>query len=393
MNLPTVSIILVNLNGRHHFEQLFASLRALDYPSDLLDIVVVDNASVDGSVQWLDQEAPEVRCIQCRQNHGFAGGVNVGVEASQGEVLAFLNTDMRVEPMWLRELVAPISMGEAECTSSLTLSWNGKVVNFGGSAMNFHGIGWQVGMDDPDIDRYRKSGDSLFACGGAMAILRKVYEDSGRFDEDFFAYYEDVDLGFRLWVLGYRVLYVPSSVAYHHHMSTSRRIGVHKIRLLQMRNPLWLIYKNYEDSVLNRVLPAAMLIHQKRMAYVLELDDRGYRIDARDARSRGRFHEIVLRTRAKKRSVGIPPPAKADMLAMDDFSSLLDVMSMKRRTIQSSRRRSDQELVRLFRIPFWAVEEAPEFSNMVRALMDAFSLDEIFGTSEVVVDPRIASDR
>jgi len=393
MSLPSVSIILVNLNGRHHFEQLFVSLRAVDYPRELLEIVVVDNASVDGSVQWLDQNGSDARTVQCRQNHGFAGGVNVGVESSSGEVLVFLNTDMRVERNWLRELLAPIVSQEADCTSSLTLSWNGKVVNFGGSAMNFHGIGWQVGMNDPDIDRYKKPCDTLFACGGSMAIRRDVYEKAGRFDEEFFAYYEDVDLGFRLWVLGYRVLYVPQSVAYHHHMSTSRRIDVHKIRLLQMRNPLWLIYKNYQESVLQKVLPAALLVHQKRMAYVLHLDDAGYRIDARDARGKGRMHEIFLKMRASKRSVGIPRPAKADMLAINDFSTQLDAMASKRKDIQKRRRRSDSEIVKLFRIPFWAVEEAPEFANMIRALMDSFRLHEVFGTREVVLDPRTASDR
>lgn len=393
MSLPSVSIILVNLNGLHHFEKLFESLRAMDYPDELLEVVMVDNASVDGSIQWLDKKAPDARCIQCRQNHGFAGGVNVGVEASTGEVLVFLNTDMRVEPEWLKELVAPIVSGEADCTSSMTLSWNGQVVNFGGSAMNFHGIGWQVGMGDPDIDRYKQSSETLFACGGSMAIKREVYEDAGRFDEDFFAYYEDVDLGFRLWVLGYRILYVPQSLAYHHHMSTSRRIDVHKIRLLQMRNPLWLICKNYEEAVLHRVLPAAMLVHQKRMSYVLALDDTGYRIDARDARGRGRIHEVFLKLRANKRSVGIPPPAKADMLAINDFTMMIDAMAAKRRDIQDRRRRPDSEILPMFKIPFWAVEEAPEFSHMMRALMETFQLSDIFGTTEVVVDPRIASDR
>ncbi len=393
MNWPSVSIVIVNLNGRHHFEQLFESLRGVDYPADLIEIVVVDNASVDGSVQWLDKNAPEARTLQCRQNHGFAGGVNSGVEASSNEVLVFLNTDMRVEPTWLRELVAPIVTREADCTSSLTLSWNGSEVNFGGSAMNFHGIGWQVGMNDPDIDRYRRPCHTLFACGGSMAIRREVYEDAGRFDEDFFAYYEDVDLGFRLWVLGYTILYVPQSVAYHHHMSTSRRIDVHKIRLLQMRNPLWLIYKNYEEGVLQRVLPAALLVHQKRMSYVLHLNDDGYRIDEQDARGKGRMHEVLLKMRANKRSVGIPPPAKADMLAVNDFTTLLDAMAAKRRHIQSRRRRHDSDIVPLFRIPFWAVENSPEFANMIRGLMDAFRLHEIFGTTEVVIDPRVASDR
>jgi len=393
MSLPSVSIVLVNLNGCHHFERLFESLRAVNYPPDLIEIIMVDNASVDGSLQWLDKHAPDARVIQCRQNHGFAGGVNAGVEAGSGEVVVLLNTDMRVEPKWLRELVSPISSGEAECTSSMTLSWDGKVVNFGGSAMNFHGIGWQVGMGDPDIDRYRSPCDTLFACGGSMAVRRDVYEDVGRLDEDFFAYYEDVDFGFRLWVLGYRVLYVPTSVAYHHHMSTSRRIDVHKIRLLQMRNPLWVIYKNFSDRVLDKVLPAAMLVHQKRMSYVLQLDDRGYRIDASDARGRGRLHEGFLKLRANKRSVGIPPPAKADMLAMNDFTMLLDGMHAKRRAIQSRRLRPDEEIIKLMRIPFWAVEEAPEFAHMIRALMLAFGLHEIFGTTEVVVDPRVASDR
>ena len=393
MSLPSVSIVMVNLNGRHHFDRLFETLAGIDYPSDLLQLIMVDNASVDGSVQWLDKNAENVRIVACRQNHGFAGGVNAGVEASTGEVIVLLNTDMRVETSWLKELVAPIASGEAECTSSMALSWDGKEVNFGGSAMNFHGIGWQVGMGDADIDRYRRPCETLFACGGSMAIRRDVYEDAGRLDEDFFAYYEDVDLGFRLWVLGYRILYVPTSIAYHHHMSTSRRIDVHKIRLLQVRNPLWLIYKNYGETTLNRVLPAALLVHSKRMSYVMALDDRGYRIDASDARGKGAMHELFLKMRSKKKSVGIPPPAKADLLALHDFSTLLDGMHRKREVIQARRRRADSEIVSLMRIPFWAVEEAPEFSHMIRALMVSFRLHEIFGTTEVVIDPRIASDR
>jgi hypothetical protein len=141
------------------------------------------------------------------------------------------------------------------------------------------------------------------------------------------------------------------------------------------------------------VLPAALLVHQKRMAYVLHLDDAGYRIDERDARGRGRMHEVFLKMRANKRSVGIPPPAKADMLAVNDFSTLLDSVAAKRRAIQSRRKRPDSEIVSLFRIPFWAVETSAEFAHMIRALVEAFRLDEIFGTKEIVIDPRTASDR
>jgi hypothetical protein len=97
--------------------------------------------------------------------------------------------------------------------------------------------------------------------------------------------------------------------------------------------------------------------------------------------------------RASKRSVGIPPPAKADMLAINDFNTLLDTVAAKRRRIQERRKRPDSEIVKLFRIPFWAVETHPEFAHMLRAIMESFRLDEIFGTKEVVIDPRVASDR
>jgi GT2 family glycosyltransferase len=393
VSLPSVSIVLVNLNGLHHFEALFESLGAMDYPRGLLEIVVVDNASVDDSVNWLARHAPNARVIHSDRNLGFAGGVNAGVKATQGDVLVFLNTDMRVATSWLRELVTPIASGETDCTTGLNLSWDGRLVNFGGSAMNFHGIGWQVGMDDPDIDRYRGRCETLFACGGSMAVRREVYEDAGGLDEDFFAYYEDVDFGFRLWVLGYRVLYVPEAIAYHHHMATSRRIAIHKVRLLQVRNPLWLIYKNYEQAVLDRVLPAALLVHQKRTASFVSLDDHGYRIGGQDGQAGGKLHEWRLKLRAGRRSIGITPLAKADMLAIDDFSTKLDAMTEKRRSIQSRRKRPDAEILSLFRIPFWAVQADLGFVHMLRAVIEGFRLPEIFGTREIIVDPRVAIDR
>jgi GT2 family glycosyltransferase len=393
VSLPSVSIILVNLNGSHHFEALFESLRAIDYSRELIEIVVVDNASVDDSVNWLALKAPDARVIRSNRNLGFAGGVNAGVKAAQGDVLVFLNTDMRVAKSWLRQLVTPIAGRETDCTTGLNLSWNGRAVNFGGSAMNFHGIGWQVGMDDPDLERYRRRCDTLFGCGGSMAIRRDVYDDAGGFDEDFFAYYEDVDFGFRLWVLGYRVTYVPEAIAYHHHMATSRRIATQKVRLLQVRNPLWLIYKNYEQAVLDRVLPAALLVHQRRTASFLPLDDDGYRIDAQDGRARGTLHEWRLKLRAGTRSIGITPLAKADMLAIDDFSTKLGAMTDKRRSIQSRRKRPDAEILRLFRIPFWAVQSDPAFVHIFNAVVEGFGLPEIFGTREIVVDPRVAIDR
>jgi hypothetical protein len=301
-----------------------------------------------------------------------------------------VNTDMRVDADWLTELVCPIQSREADCTTSLMLSWNRQVVNFGGSAMNFHGIGWQVGIDDTDIDRYRRPGETLFACGGSMAVRRDVFTDAGGFDNDFFAYYEDVDLGFRLWVLGYRVLYAPRSIAYHHHKATSRRIDVHKIRLLQTRNPLWLIYKNYEAATLARILPAALLVHQKRTALMMRTHVGEYRIGGTDGHHGGTVVELLLKVRAARRSVAISPLVTADLLAIDDFSTRLESMAEKRRTIQSRRKRSDADIVKLFRIPFWAVNPDPDFVAMFHAVIEAFQLREVFGAHDIVTDPQAA---
>lgn len=392
--LPRVSIVTLNWNGRKHLRGCFDSLAALDYPEELREVLLVDNGSDDGSVEEVRAQHAWVRLEVNSRNLGFSVGCNQGAQLAESpEIVVFLNNDIRVEPGFLRALVAPIVRGVCQSTTAKMLSWDGQLLNSTGGGMNFHGIGIQRGYLLEPSAEYDVPRRTLFACGGAMAIKSEVFAELGGFDEEFFAYYEDVDLGFRLWVLGYRVMYVPQSVAYHHHMSTSRRIDVHKIRLLQMRNPLWLIYKNYQESVLEKVLPAALLVHQKRTAYVLQLDDAGYRIDARDARGRGRMHELFLKMRASKRAVGIPRPAKADMLAINDFSTQLDAMASKRRDIQKRRKRPDSEIVKLFRIPFWAVEEAPEFAHLIRSLMATFRLHEVFGTREIVLDPRLASDR
>ena len=98
-----------------------------------------------------------------------------------------------------------------------------------------------------------------------FAISSAVFHESGGFDEEFFAYYEDVDLGWRLWVLGHEVHYVPSAVCYHHHSSTSRRLPYETVRLLQTRNPLLACVKNYERHNFERVLPVALGVFLRRM--------------------------------------------------------------------------------------------------------------------------------
>lgn len=377
LSLPDAAVVIPNWNGKHHLDGCFESLNRLSYPGEV-EVILVDNGSVDGSVEHTRRRYPRVKIVANPENTGFAPACNQGADQSRAPIVAFLNNDMRVEPGWLTELVKPIVAGDARCTGSLILSWDGTTVNYAGGGMNFHGIGCQVGIDDPDVSKFKQPMDTLFACGGAMAIDRKLHLECGGFDNDFFAYYEDVDLGWRLWVIGERVLYVPGSVCYHHHSATSRRVDVHRIRLLQIRNPLFSIFKNYDDENMKRALPAALLLTLRRTKYLLALDENEFTMRGNRGLETGFFADLQVRGRAKFATANVRMAGLADVLAINEFSTMLPVLEKKRRWIQSHRKRSDAEVLKLFREPFWTAETTGDYADLQRALIETFGLDALF---------------
>ena len=374
-SLPDVSIVVPNWNGKHHLDRCFESLNQLSYPGHV-ELILVDNGSVDGSVAHMRRRFPRVELIENVSNTGFAAACNAGADRSRSEVVAFLNNDMRVEPDWLTQLVEPIAAKETRCTASLILSWDGSVVNFGGGAMNFHGIGIQQGMNDADVEAYRKADDTLFACGGAMAIDRDLFLRCGGFDNEFFAYYEDVDLGWRLWVIGETVRYVPTSIAYHHHSATSGRVDVHRIRLLQIRNPLYAIFKNYDDEHLKAAFPAALLLTLRRTKYLLDLDEREFSLVDSQGMRQGIFGGLRTRGAARLQGATVPMAGLADILAINDLISGFDALVEKRRWIQAERKRDDKEIIGLFRDPTWAAERSEEYAGLQDDLLRFFGLEE-----------------
>jgi GT2 family glycosyltransferase len=228
---PLVSLIVVNYNGRAVLPDCLASLAALDWPSAALEVILVDNASSDGSLQLAQEQLPGLRLLPQLRNLGFAPACNIGARAAQGEYLAFLNNDARVPPDWLQALTAPLQNApdDLACVASTLLSWDGRLIDFVGGALNPGGRAFQVDQGLPyDPTHYREARDLLFACGGAMLIRRRVYLEVGGFDDDFIAYFEDVDLGWRLWLMGFRVLHAPGAVAYHRLHATGRRLGTHR---------------------------------------------------------------------------------------------------------------------------------------------------------------------
>jgi len=380
--LPRVSIVILNLNGRHHLQPCFDSLRQLDYPVDRLDVVLVDNGSDDGSVEEMRARHAWVRLHVNVRNMGFSVGCNQGAELSpKAEVLVFLNNDMRVAKDWLKELVAPLVRRECVATTSRMWSWDGKVLNSAGGGMNFHGLGIQRGYEEPPSPAFDAPMKTLFACGGAMAMDAGEFRRIGGFDGEFFAYYEDVDLGWRTWLAGGEVHYVPGSQCWHHHSSTSRRLPIEMVRLIQVRNPVLACFKNYDDEHLRQVMPAILSLFVRRMWMNsgLHEKDAEFRIEQATNPASSMFRRMLEKAQARfDETIEFRRIGAADLVALNDLLGNWDHWMERRKGVQALRRRPDSEIFALFQKPFWCIEGERGYVELQKGLVTFHELDRIF---------------
>jgi len=416
---PTVSVVTLNWNGLVHLEPCYESLRELDYPQDKLELILVDNGSTDGSVEFMQQRFPEVVIIKNRTNLGFCKANNLGAQEARGRYVAFLNNDTRVHPAWLKELVAAVEVdADVVCAGSKILTWEGDRLDFAGGSVNFHGNGFQPGYGSTNVAPFSETRHVLFACGGSMLIERKVFLDCGGFDEDFFAYLEDVDLGWRLWLLGYKVILVPTAITYHHLRGTSGRLSREKIVTLTERNALLSVIKNYSDENLARLLPAALLLMMERAFLLSGTDGKRYKLDALreegnppvefgpssggDSKEKSkRVQEIVRREglwRLVRRAArnawriicrelilhfnreleAVPRSSISYLVAIDDVVRLLPSIMEKRAEIQQKRKRSDAELAPLFQQPFRPSLRHDLYRQVQNKVVNAFGIRDLF---------------
>lgn len=333
---PSVSVIVVNYNGLTHLGPCLSSLSALAFPQDNLEVILVDNGSTDGSADWVRANFPDAHLLENCENVGFARGNNQGVAAARGKYVAFLNNDTRVDSRWLSELVTAVTSSPGvACAASKILSWDGRTVDFVGGRLNFYGFGFQIDYGLPHVNgNYNEERNLLFACGAAMLVDRAVFLDVGGFDEDYFAYFEDVDLGWRLWLMGYSVVFAPRSIVYHRHHGTSRSLPEPVYRTLCERNSFYTIYKNYEQQNLDKILPAAILLSAKR--------------GLRDSQIRPETFKISGDMEKDDSLRKVSKLGLTCLVAMDEFVENLPKFSHKRQVIQSRRRRTDREVLEQF---------------------------------------------
>jgi GT2 family glycosyltransferase len=262
--LPRVSIVILTALGATHLRECLDSLLQQDYPLDRTELIVVDNASAEDPTSEVRARFPNARVIRNEKNVGFAGGNNQGVAASTGEYVIFLNDDTRVNPHWLRELVETARRRNAAAVASYILDWSGTKVDFVDGAVNFQGKGFQLEYGVAANRLTPEEKPLLFACGCAMLMDRTTLEEAGGWDEGMFAYYEDVELGWRLHVLGHEVWLAPRAVVYHKHHGTSGAWPEPPRTRLYERNSLRGLFCLLDSPSLRRALPAALLLAADR---------------------------------------------------------------------------------------------------------------------------------
>ncbi|HVS80586.1 MAG TPA: glycosyltransferase family 2 protein [Pyrinomonadaceae bacterium] len=264
--LPSASVITVNTNEKHRLEVYLPSAFA---SRGNFEIIISDNGSTDGSLEWLEQEFPDACVLRNGKNIGFAAANNRAAEIANNEILVFVNPDTSVHPDWLYHLLQPFKDARVGLTTSkVLLMSNPEKINACGNTIHVSGLTLCRGMGRSK--ELYSAGDEVDAISGAaFAMRREVFEVLGGFDEDFFIYMEETDLSLRARLAGWKCVYVPQSVILHDY---NLRFGPNKVHY-QERNRYLMLLKNLKWRSLLVLLPAFLLAEVVTWGFVL-LGDR-----------------------------------------------------------------------------------------------------------------------
>lgn len=310
---PRCVVVIPNWNGEAELRPALDSLLAQSVP---LHLIVVDNGSVDGSVTLLEQSYPQIELIRHTTNKGYAGGVNPGfrraIELGAAYVAPF-NNDAVADSHWLEGLVnfldAHSTYGVACCKVA---SADGTHLDSTGDTYTTWGLPYPRGRGEADTGQYDGATEILAGSGAASLYRVDMLREIGLLDEDFFAYYEDVDISFRAQLAGWKVGYVPRSVVRHETSTTGRKIkGFFTYQT--MKNLPMLLTKNVPRKLLPTVLPRFTLVYLMFFASALQRGQFTYAL-----KGFGRFLVLLPKKLRERRAI-----QKATTVSQDYITSLL----------------------------------------------------------------------
>ena len=247
-NAPLISVVILNWNGQQVVEKCLKSLHEQTYHP--LELIVVDNASMDGSADLVKMKFPDVKLIINEKNLGFGGGNNVGILAAKGRYIMMLNNDTRLDPQCIEELKRSIEKDAhyGACASKILLEYEDDLIDAAGIVICPDGLSIGRGRLEKG-DRYDEEVEVFFASDCACLYRREMLEDIGLYDEDFFAYADETDMGWRAQLAGWKCIYNPKAVVYHFHSASSGTYSPFKAYLVE-RNRIWVALKSFPIPLL-----------------------------------------------------------------------------------------------------------------------------------------------
>lgn len=296
---PTISIIVVNLNGKKWLKGLLESILASDYPEDKLEIVFVDNGSSDGSVEFakkMFKNNANSKIIQNTLNVGWSPANNQGMSVAKGEIVVCISNDMEVETSWIKEIAkvmkADKNIGLVQC-NSLSM-WDRRTPDSGMNYLDRFGYAYSYAP-------LKETLEVFFAEGMAFAVKQEVIKKIGVLDEYFFMEYDDMDYSWRARLAGYKVFFVPTAKVYHARGGTVGATYFQRINNVKWytRNHLVTLIKNYELKTLLKLSAVILAVEMIKILYLLIIK-KNWKLST--AASKGMFYVLKdLRVILKKR--------------------------------------------------------------------------------------------
>lgn len=245
---PLISIIVLNYNSKKYLKDCLNSLANINYPKNKHEIILADNASSDDSVEYVHKNFQSIRIVKFDKNYGYAEGNNKAADSAMGEYILFLNPDTTVDVNWLIELAKEIVNGDngvAIYGSKVLYMDEPTIIQTTGLTLTPMGIGFSIGAGKSS-NCFNDSKLITSAEGCSFLIKKNIFHKLGGFDSDYFAYVEELDLGYRAWLNGFKVIYVPTSILYHKFGGNWGGLDSPYRIFFSQKNRLATIVKNFE---------------------------------------------------------------------------------------------------------------------------------------------------
>jgi GT2 family glycosyltransferase len=266
---PLLTVAVLSYDGRHLLESIMPSLARQSFRD--FEVVIVDNGSRDDTLAWLGEHWPQAQIVSLPDNIGVTAALNVCARAGSGDLVGLFNNDLELDPACLGELVGALrEHPEAGWAGAKLRDFQQRdVIDGAGDVFTWAATGGRRGHGERDVGQYDEPRAIFGACGGAALYRRKALEQVGDFDEDFFAFYEDVDWNLRAQLAGLSCRYVPTAVVYHMGSATIGRGLSDFTRYHLWRNTLWIVAKDLPASSLVRHAPHLLLGQLVNLAVAL----------------------------------------------------------------------------------------------------------------------------